>query len=723
MKKNILLVILLVGFSLTYAQSIYEIQGQAAASPYKGQTVTTKGIVTAVYSNSYFIQDGDGAWSGLYIYDQTNKPALGDSIQLTGLVDEYYDMTELKTITEFTILSSANVLPEPILISTGNDKEQWESVLIKVNNAVCTNIDLGYGEWEVNDGSGPVVVNDLGYAYSPILGVAYAIAGPLEYSFSFFKIEPRFADDIVQDLALYFVENPKPENIAQTSFDLSWETNENASAYVEYGLSTSFEMGKVFSTASSTTQTLSLNNLSAGEIYYAKCYAVNSTNDTTPIYTGVYATQSESSGIIKTYFTNPPVKILTKDAKGEDIVDTIIFYIDKATSTIDIALYDLTNFAPQSDSSNYRIIQALNKQFDKGVAIRFISDVAALNPALDSLKPSIPVLKGNTEGIMHNKFLIIDAQVASNAWLISGSTNWTYNNLYMDFNNMICIQDQSLAKAYVLEFNEMWGSDGMISNANNAKFGPDKTDNTPHYFNINNTAVKLYFSPSDHTTQEIAGAIEMAESTIDFAMMAFTEDVLGNAIVAAHNRDVSVDGIIDYIEYSGSEFDYLNNSGVEVYDYTNPDGSSWPDGTTLHHKFCVIDAQGTNPLVVTGTHNWTASAESKNDENTLFIYNNEVANAFTHEFDKIKTLILGSSIKQNLSLDCTIYPNPSNGALQIQFPENGTYHINVFDLSGTLIQNLQITGMSGNLKIQKQGLFLVKIYNNKNQITKKVSIY
>jgi hypothetical protein len=31
MKKNILLVILLVGFSLTYAQSIYEIQGQAAA--------------------------------------------------------------------------------------------------------------------------------------------------------------------------------------------------------------------------------------------------------------------------------------------------------------------------------------------------------------------------------------------------------------------------------------------------------------------------------------------------------------------------------------------------------------------------------------------------------------------------------------------------------------------------------------------------------------------
>jgi len=187
MKKLIILLFCVVIALQLNAQTIYQIQGQSPASPFKGQTVTTKGIVTAIYSNSYFIQDGDGAWSGLYIYDQTNKPALGDSVQLTGLVDEYFDMTELKTITAFTILSSGNKLPEPVLISTGTDKEQWESVLIKVSNATCTNVDLGYGEWEVNDGTGPIVVNDLGIAYTPILDVSYAITGPLDYSFSFYK--------------------------------------------------------------------------------------------------------------------------------------------------------------------------------------------------------------------------------------------------------------------------------------------------------------------------------------------------------------------------------------------------------------------------------------------------------------------------------------------------------------------------------------------------------
>ena len=47
---------------------------------------------------------------------------------------------------------------------------------------------------------------------------------------------------------------------------------------------------------------------------------------------------------------------------------------------------------------------------------------------------------------MHNKFVIIDANNADSAWVISGGTNWTNNQLFDDFNNLILIQDQSLAK-------------------------------------------------------------------------------------------------------------------------------------------------------------------------------------------------------------------------------------------------------------------------------------
>jgi len=54
----------------------------------------------------------------------------------------------------------------------------------------------------------------------------------------------------------------------------------------------------------------------------------------------------------------------------------------------------------------------------------------------------------------------------------------------------------------------------------------------------------------------------------------------------------------------------------------------------LHHKYAIIDAD--NPLleniVVTGSHNWSSSAEVANNENTLIIHNKKVANLYLQEF-------------------------------------------------------------------------------------------
>ena len=66
MKKVISAIILTWITAISMAQvSIYEIQGQSAASPYADQVVTTEGIVTGVYGLGYFIQDGEGAWNGI----------------------------------------------------------------------------------------------------------------------------------------------------------------------------------------------------------------------------------------------------------------------------------------------------------------------------------------------------------------------------------------------------------------------------------------------------------------------------------------------------------------------------------------------------------------------------------------------------------------------------------------------------------------------------------
>ena len=65
--------------------------------------------------------------------------------------------------------------------------------------------------------------------------------------------------------------------------------------------------------------------------------------------------------------------------------------------------------------------------------------------------------------------------------MLTGSTNLTTGQLVSDLNDVIVFEDQSLARAYELEFEEMWGSDGL-SRCRQLEFGPDKTWNTPVNF-------------------------------------------------------------------------------------------------------------------------------------------------------------------------------------------------------------------------------------------------
>jgi len=189
------------------------------ASPYAGQLVTIKGLVTAAGDESYFIQNGDSAWSGVYVYiGAAHDAQVGDSAFVTGTVTEYFNLTEITDVTEYSLINSGNPLPAPIMLPTGDvAAEQWEGVLISVQGFV-DNPDLGFGEWSLDDGSGPARVDDLFYAFVPDSGSEYMVTGPLTYTFSNFKIEPRNEDDV--ELIIIF---PEPEDLltvwAQAEFN------------------------------------------------------------------------------------------------------------------------------------------------------------------------------------------------------------------------------------------------------------------------------------------------------------------------------------------------------------------------------------------------------------------------------------------------------------------------------------------------------------------------
>jgi len=180
--------------------SIYNIQFTtdiSGDSPYKEQIVITSGVVTAVHSGGYFIQDGTGPWTGLYIYDNNNSPQIGDSLLLKGKIVEYYGMTEMTNVSVFEKLGTAPI-PQPTLITTNQvNQEAYESVLIRVDNAVCINANAGFGMWTVNDGSGACKVHNLIYQYTPVLNAVYGIIGPVFFTFDEFRIEPRSSADVI----------------------------------------------------------------------------------------------------------------------------------------------------------------------------------------------------------------------------------------------------------------------------------------------------------------------------------------------------------------------------------------------------------------------------------------------------------------------------------------------------------------------------------------------
>ncbi len=715
MKKFLLPLFLMAISWNVFSQTIAEIQGTTAASPFDGQVVTTTGIVTAVASNSYFIQDGSDVRSGLYIWDQNNAPLQGDEITITGTITEYFEMTEMVDVTSLVVNSSNNPLPAAIETSTaGANNEDYEGMLVKIIGATCTDTDLGFGEWEVNDGSGAVVINDLIFPFSPTLNVDYGITGPVVYTFGQYKVEPRSADDVLIDLPLYFTVDPEESNISNNEFTVSWETNIPANSKIEYGLTDALELGILESTAMTITHSMVVDDLLPGTIYYVRPYS-EAGSDVTPTQTLVMATASNSSGEMNVYFNHSVDHSVATDELAistPNIIDTIISYIDKAQTTLDITMYETENQA---------IVDAINAAYDRNVVVRVISDDMGNNAVFDNLNSNIAYLEGNATGIMHDKFFIIDRDDVDNAWVLTGSMNHTDANLGWDYNNVITIQDQSLARGYTLEFNEMWGSDGVQFDLNNSKFGNQKTDNTPHHYLINNIAVESYFSPTDQTAQRIVKAIDDAESEVAFAILVFTENALGNAVKNAYDRNLDVKGIIDYVEFNGSEFDFLMNSNVNVIDYQNADMSQWPDGPTLHHKYAIIDyAQGSaNPVLITGSHNWSASANSIHDENTLLIHDHTLANIYYQEFSQ-RFQDLTVSIKDVKFEALEISPNPFNEQLALTTPENG--QLVVTDLSGRIIlqQDISEGQNSLNTKDWVSGVYFVRFQGNEAQQIGKV---
>jgi len=306
---------------------------------------------------------------------------------------------------------------------------------------------------------------------------------------------------------------------------------------------------------------------------------------------------------------------------------------------------------------------------------------------------------------MHNKFIIVDANSTNNSWILGGSTNWTNpSNLINDYNNMIFIQDEAIAKAYTLEFEEMWGG----------VFGHNKLDNTPHRFMTDGKLVEVYFSPSDQTTSHILETIDNVDNTLEFGLLSFTRDDLGQAVIDKDIQfGVTARGIIEQENGSGSQFSDLSSASVNVRSHMGVTN-------TFHHKYLIVDANSisADPTVLTGSHNWSNNAENNSDENTLIIHDATIANIYLQEFEK-RWGELGSpnAIDELIDIELSIFPNPSAGKVTV-LSDLEIIQINLYAADGKLISIQEGTIID----IARKGIYFIKIITKKGSTVKNVII-
>jgi phosphatidylserine/phosphatidylglycerophosphate/cardiolipin synthase-like enzyme len=755
----------------TMAQTITPITDVRALAI--GATVTIRGVITCgpELGQARYIQDATG---GLGLFFTTPAQAAnvlrGDSVTITGTVALFNNLLQLSPITTITVHLRNRPLPEPIIFTGAAINQAFveanEGKLVRLNevqsirtasNAVFPTFGPNSTNYNLNQSTQTQLrTNAASTGPNGVVGKPPPTAGfnvvgilsqfcptPATGCMTGYQILVRNYDDFILGEGPNIISAVTQTSFNQTSMTLAFETQRPGSTRVEYGLTTN--LGTILNDINQVTDhSITLPNLVPGSIYFVKVTSSNlfGTSESTVL---PFGTESNSSGRITTYFTgtvanNYGAAGITATRLNQLADDTLIAYINRATESLDIAIYNWNN------TSLSNITEAVNAARARGVKVRIVADGGNANVGLQTLDTAVKVQRspegnspsGSFYGIMHNKFMVIDANATNpNLPIVwTGSTNWTAGNINTDYNNVVIFQDQTLAKAYVMEFEEMWGSNtatpGPIFNGSTgvARFGNTKADNTPHEFKVGGKRVQSFFSPTDAVNAKIITAINSADSAFYSANLVITRNDLAFAL-----RDK-----FTALGAGNCSFSMVNDTGAAesrvVYSIMRQSMGDrnlveTSGGPTLHHKYLIIDPhyEQLNPLVLTGSHNWSNAGEQRNDENTLIIYDYEIANHFYKEYaarllelDQTPCFLITDISQTVTSNSWSVYPNPNRGSLFVNSSTNAK--VSVVDAMGRVLLSSQVQAGEKWLDLSKmsKGNYLIRWQTDQHVEVKKLTI-
>lgn len=334
---------------------------------------------------------------------------------------------------------------------------------------------------------------------------------------------------------------------------------------------------------------------------------------------------------------------------AQDVAVRLAAYIAGATTTLDIAVYDMRLSAPLQAI----IANALRERANAGVAIRIVYDADKPDkPAL--LRGQDPAPSGTGAFVqalgypnrrigdmklMHHKYIVRDGALPT-ARVWTGSTNLTDDAWDLEENNILQLAFPTVAQAYARDFQELWDTGEL------GESGADDGTTATLTFAGQPCAVRVLFSPGcgQMIDELVAQRVRDAQRRIRVCSMLLNSGALIGAlrdVLRANN--VPVDGVYDRTQMLGVfqqwqevPHNHWKIGAVQniIQDAALVGKNSTPYSPTSPHDFMHIKALIVDDLVITGSYNFSHSAEL-NAENILFLESPAIAATYSQFVDHL----------------------------------------------------------------------------------------
>jgi cardiolipin synthase A/B len=282
--------------------------------------------------------------------------------------------------------------------------------------------------------------------------------------------------------------------------------------------------------------------------------------------------------------SNSPIELYSNQT-SDDLTSLFTSAIAKANESVTLIIYSLTD--PD-------IIQALNKKGAENIPVYIACDAKA-SPKITSKLENVQLVKCFGEGFMHQKILIIDEK-----FILLGSANFTPSSLRTHGNLVMGIENSVLACALTKRSKSM---------------NEERIVSSPLLHcesQIGSQNIELWILPDDPGgADRIISLLRSAKKTIKVAMFTWTRTDFTKELIAASQRGVKVETVIDRNCAKGA-----NSKVVKMLQKSGIPFQLHRGQGLLHHKFAYIDDE----ILVNGSANWTKNAFDLNDDSFVVLY-------------------------------------------------------------------------------------------------------